>query len=121
MPVVPRGDMRFADLPGRQSADPWPRQLSASCSVRLVRIAPGPRTPHRHPHSVEAVYVAEGNGTAWEDGVSTPVAAGDFVMVPRGVPHATVAAPGTDLLLVCFFPHPDLAGNLEELPGLLGP
>jgi len=30
------------------------------------------------------------------------------------VPHATVA--GHDgLLLVCFFPHPDLAGNIEEL------
>ena len=84
--------------------------------MRVVRIAPGPRTPHRHPHSSEVVYVAAGAGVAWEDGRRTAVAAGDLLAIARGVPHATVAGDG-GLLLVCFFPHPDLTGNIEELTG----
>ena len=117
MPVVPAGALRFQQLPGRLSADPVPPALAAGCSARVVRIAPGPRTPHRHPHSAEVVYVVSGEGTAWEDGVPTAVGAGDLVVVPQGVPHATVATGTSELVLVCFFPHPDLTSNLEELPG----
>jgi quercetin dioxygenase-like cupin family protein len=121
VPVIRGAALEFATLPGRQAADPFVAGRaqtitgSADSSVRVVRIAPGPRTPHRHPRSSEVVYVAAGTGVAWEDGRRTDVAAGDLVAIPRGVPHATVA--GDDgLLLVCFFPDPDLASNLEELP-----
>lgn len=57
-----------------------------------------------------------GSGTAWEAGTTTPVAAGDLLTIPRGVPHATAAA-DEDLVLVCFFPDADLASNMEELDG----
>jgi quercetin dioxygenase-like cupin family protein len=133
MPVVPAGTLAFAQLPGRLSADPLAAGPTAGttagptdgptagpglgCSVRVVRIAPGPRTPHVHPHSAEICYVVEGTGTAWEDDVATPVGAGDLLVVPPGVPHATVASGTSDLVLVCFFPHPDLTGNIQELPG----
>ncbi len=117
MPVVPAGSFDFAQLPGRLSADPLPPGLAAGCSVRVVRIAPGPRTPHLHPHSAEVCYVAEGTGTAWEDDVPTPVGPGDLCVVPPGVPHATVAAGTSNLVLVCFFPHADLRANIEELAG----
>jgi quercetin dioxygenase-like cupin family protein len=117
MPVVPAVALRFQQLPGRLSADPLPPDLPAGCSARVVRIAPGPRTPHRHPRSAEIVYVVDGSGTAWEDDVPTAVGPGDLVVVPPGVPHATVASGTSDLVLVCFFPHADLAANLEELPG----
>lgn len=114
MPVIRGAALEFAALHGRQSADPLARGPSTDSSVRVVRIAPGPRTPHRHPRSSEVVYVAAGTGVAWEDGRRTSVAAGDLVAIPVGVPHATIA--GEDgLLLVCFFPDPDLRSNLEEL------
>ena len=48
--------------------------------------------------------------------MGTPIAAGDLISIPRGVPHATAAA-GDDLVLVCFFPDDDLASNTEELDG----
>jgi quercetin dioxygenase-like cupin family protein len=115
MPVVPAGSLLFAQLPGRLSADPLPAGLASGASVRIVRIPPGPRAPHRHPHSAEFSYVAEGTGTAWEGDVATRVSAGDLLVVPPGVPHATVAADTSELVLVCFFPHPDLAANIEEL------
>lgn len=117
MPVVPAGSLDFTALPGRLSADPLPPGLAAGCSARVVRIAPGGRTPHVHPHSAEVVYVVDGTGTAWEDDVATRVGPGDLVVIPSGVPHATVAAGPGDLVLVCFFPHPDLAANIEELSG----
>jgi quercetin dioxygenase-like cupin family protein len=114
MPVIHSAAFAFTQLPGRESADPLTHRPAADSSVRIVRIAPGPRTPHRHPRSSEVVYVVAGTGVAWEDGQRTAVAAGDLVAIPRGVPHATIAGTG-GLLLVCFFPHPDLAGNIEEL------
>ena len=121
MPVVPAGSLDFAQLPGRLSADPLPPGLTSDTAsgvtVRIVRIAPGPRTPHLHPHSAEFSYVAEGTGTAWEDDVATRVGAGDLLVIPPGVPHATVASGTADLVLVCFFPHADLAANIRELTG----
>jgi quercetin dioxygenase-like cupin family protein len=117
MPVVPAGSLDFAQLPGRLSANPLPVGLDVGASARVVRIAPGPRTPHVHPLSAEIVYVAEGTGTAWEDELATHVGPGDLVVIPRGVPHATVASGTSDLVMVCFFPHPDLAANIEELTG----
>ena len=116
MPVVRAADLHFVDLPGRASADPLAGRGSAG-SVRIVRIAPGPRTPHVHPVSEETAYVVEGTGTAWEDDRPTHVGPGDLLLVPVGVPHATVADGPNDLVLVCFFPHPDLAANVQELSG----
>lgn len=115
MPVVSSASLRFAELPGRSSADPLPAGTDDAGSVRVVRIAPGAvRTPHRHPRSAEVIWVAAGAGHAWEDGVTTPVTAGDLVVVATGVPHATLPGPA-GLTLVCFFPDPDLASNREEL------
>lgn len=117
MPVFRGRELSFADLAGRRSANPLPPGTAPECSVRVVHVPPGPRTPHRHPHSCEVVYVAHGQGRVWEgDGVHE-VAAGDLVMIPPGVAHATVCTSRSDLVLVCFFPHPDLARNLEELAG----
>lgn len=113
MPITHAGELRFADLPGRSSADPFP-DATGEVSVRVVRVLPGRRTPHRHPRSAEAVYVAEGHGRVWQDGAVEAVRAGDLVLVPRGVPHATIADGGA-MLLVCFFPDPELGANLEEL------
>ncbi|MFW6033663.1 MAG: cupin domain-containing protein [bacterium] len=117
MPVYRSGDLHYAQLPGRESADPFPTGVAGECSVRVVRIPSGPRTPHRHPHSCEVVYVAAGTGRVWEGDRSSPVAPGDVALIPRGTSHATVSTSRSDLVLVCFFPHPDLARNLEELSG----
>jgi len=117
VPVVPSGSLSYSALAGRRSADPMLDVAPTGCSVRVVRIDPGPRTPHVHRESVEIAYVAAGTGTAWEGDAHHPVAPGDLLVVPAGVPHATVATGDEPLVLVCFFPHPDLAANIEELAG----
>ncbi|MGH8874036.1 MAG: cupin domain-containing protein, partial [Acidimicrobiia bacterium] len=104
------------DLPGRRSADPLAGAPSAASSVRVVEIAGAEgRTPHRHPHSEEIIHVVEGAGWVWLDGATYPVRQGDTVHVPAGMAHATITGSGDRLRLVCFFPHPDLDSNLEEL------
>lgn len=117
MPVTRAGSLQFSDLPGRASANALPAGVVDGVSARVVRIAPGIRTPHRHPRSGEVVYVVAGRGVAWEDGMTTDVSAGDIIAIPRGVPHATAAAAGSELVLVCFFPDAELSTNLEELDG----
>lgn len=84
-------------------------------SVRLARLYAGPRSPHRHPRSVEVIYVLEGAGVNWQDGETARVSTGDIVLVPAGVAHATLPDPGSEMLVLCVFPVSDLAGNLEEL------
>ncbi len=114
MTLVPGDGLSFADLPGRRSADPFPSEPGAS-SVRVVRLSHDPgRTAHRHPHSEEVVYVSAGRGAVWLDGDRRPVAAGDLVRIPAGVAHATIPDRGVEMELVCFFPHPRLADNIEE-------
>lgn len=110
----------FRQLPGRLSADPLEGAALGELSVRIARLTSGPRTPHRHPRSIEVIYVVEGEGVCWQGGETHHIRAGDVVLVPQGVAHATVPTEGTELLLYCVFPTSDLAGNIEELEGELG-
>lgn len=120
MHIGRRRDLDFVDLPGRRSADPF-RDAGLDVSVRVVTIAPDVRrSPHRHPHSSEVVHVVEGRGRMWQDGTVVDLEAGDVVHVPAGTPHATLAV-GGPLQLVCFFPHPRLVQNLEELTDIVLP
>jgi quercetin dioxygenase-like cupin family protein len=111
--VVAAGDFAFADLPGRRSADPL-AGVGAESSVRIVELErTAGRSAHRHPLSEEIVYVVSGEGRVWIDGVWQPVSRGDIVHIAAGAAHATVPKAGSAMRLVCFFPHPDLAENLE--------
>ncbi len=112
MTVVNGEDLIYEDRPTRRSADPF-ADIPTESSARRVILEPGPRTPHLHPHSEEIVYVAEGRGRVWIDGVQHPVRSGSWVRIPPGTPHATLAH--ETLTLICFFPHESLDHNIEEL------
>lgn len=113
--IVPRSEYLFRKLSGRESADPLQNAPSGDLSMRVVRLEGGDRSPHLHPHSREAMYVISGRGRLWENGVQHRIETGDCALIEAGVPHATIPEPGTAMELVCFFPHPDLNANLEEL------
>lgn len=116
MPVVDADSVNYEDRPARLSADPFAAIGSGESSARQVILEHvADRTPHRHPHSEEVVYVAAGRGKVWIDGRPHPLASGSWVRIPRGVAHATVPDVGQTMSLICFFPHGDLDQNLEEL------
>jgi quercetin dioxygenase-like cupin family protein len=117
--IVARSTLRFLQLAGRASADPFAGRATEAMSVRLVRVDAGRRSPHRHPHSQEVIYVARGTGVLWEDGRSQPVGPGDCALIATGVPHAAIPDAGTTMELVCFFPHPDPDANIEELEDIV--
>ena len=115
-----RANQTFRPLPGREAADPFRGAAATDLSMRIVRLeGDRRRSPHVHPHSAEAIYVVSGAGTLWEDGVEGRIEAGDCALIPAGVPHATLPDPGTSMEIVCFFPHPDLEANREELEDMV--
>jgi quercetin dioxygenase-like cupin family protein len=65
------------------------------------------------------MYVVSGKGRLWENGEERRIEAGDCALIEAGVPHATLPEPGTTMQLVCFFPHPDLNANIEELEHII--
>ncbi len=120
--IVPREETRIHRLPGRVSRDPFPDVSETELTMRIVRVESKRRTPHLHPKSQEAIYVVEGRGLLWSSGITRPIRAGDSILIDRGVPHATISDPGTELELVCFWPHPDLDANTEEFEDvIIGP
>jgi len=115
--VIRLPDLDFRDLPGRSSADPLAGYDTGPLSMRVVTVPDSPsRHLHRHPFSPEVVYVAEGHGFAWQDGTAARVGPGDIVWIPTDAHHATIPDRGSELKLICFFPHGDLHANLVELP-----
>ena len=63
-----------------------------------------PRQPHRHDDFEEVIQVLKGRGKFWADGEWTNINAGDTLLVPAGVPHATFNLRDNPLRLLCFFP-----------------
>jgi quercetin dioxygenase-like cupin family protein len=118
--ISSRSHLRYVKLPGRASANPFEGAVVDALAMRLVRLEGGRRrSPHRHPHSQEAIFVVRGAGVLWEDGVAHRFEAGDCALIHTGVPHATIPDPGTSMELACFFPHPDLDANIEELEDMV--
>jgi quercetin dioxygenase-like cupin family protein len=114
--IIGRATFDYVSRPGRRVADPCADLDTDAFSVRVVRLdGHERRNPHRHPHSQEFIFVVRGWGTLWEDGVGHRVVEGDCALVDTGVPHATIPDRGTTMELVCFFAHPDLPGNTEEI------
>lgn len=120
--IIGRDELSFEARPGRKSADPLaaPAGTGVDFTVRIARLSSGTvRWAHRHPQSVELIHVTRGRGVLWEDGVEQRFLEGDTALVPVGAPHATVPDAGTEMELICFFPHPDLESNIEELEGMI--
>jgi quercetin dioxygenase-like cupin family protein len=118
--IVTRSQRRFRELPGRAAANPLEGAGAQGFSMRVVLVHGGtPRSPHRHPHSQEVIYVASGRGRLWTDGVLRPFQEGDCALIGRGEAHATIPDPGELMELVCFWPHADLEKNIEELDEII--
>lgn len=75
----------------------------------IVRAGTKSRLEYRN--HLEACYCIEGRGEVIDlDGVAHPIEPGTLYALDRNDPHFLVAAPDTDLRLVCVF-SPALRGN----------
>lgn len=116
--VFPATGLEFRQLPGRLAANPLVTDDEVSqlgLAVRVVSLHHQPdRGLHQHPKSAEVSYVVSGDGVVRGADSEERVSTGDFILVPAGTWHATIPDPDSPMVLVCFFPHPNLSDNLIE-------
>lgn len=89
---------------------------SNQLGVSLVDMAPGDRVVrHRHAYE-EAYYVLEGEGTMFFEGESDiPLYPGVAVYVPPNTVHGQVAAPHSNLRILCSLSPPPVEGEIPEI------
>ncbi len=123
--VVRAGAGRVLPLPGRTATELVSgAEGGYPVTVRRVCIPPeeaGPpragRGPHRHTGCTEVIAVQAGTGEFTAGTESWPVGPGDVIAVSPGDPHLTRNTGPGDLILLCFFPVPDLAAVTTEAGG----
>jgi quercetin dioxygenase-like cupin family protein len=108
-------------LPGRSSLEMVSGEIGSLLTFRVVEIpAPKPgeslRGPHRHNGYEECIYVLKGEGLMSCDSGELTLKPGEVVLVPSGEKHVTRNTGIESLILLCFFPTPDVGGSTENFP-----
>jgi quercetin dioxygenase-like cupin family protein len=105
-------------LPGRSSLEPISGAIGSRCSVRIAEIAvpqPGAkRGPHLHDGFEEVIYVLSGSGTTHAESGEIEIKPGDLILIPAGEKHMTLNTGTVPLVLLCFFPVPDVSAGTSE-------
>jgi mannose-6-phosphate isomerase-like protein (cupin superfamily) len=110
-------------LPGRKALEIVSGDRgSRSMTLRLAEIPvaqPGEssRTAHSHSDFEECIYVLAGQGTTFADSGEYGLQPGDTLLMPAGEKHVTRNTGKEPLLLLCFFPVPDVRSGTQE-PGV---
>jgi len=114
MVIVDGNKIPWEKLPGRDlkwlvTKDNTPAKNLTSC---LITISPGytVQPAHSHPEGEEIVYIIDGIGKAYIDGVIHPIHGGCMVVFPEGQPHMLRNTGTEEMHAVCFFaPAAELA------------
>ena len=116
--LIDQAQARRLGLPGRSSLEPISGALGSRCSVRIATIAvpqPGAqRGPHLHDGFEEVIFVLSGSGTMHAESGEIPIRPGDLVLVTAGEKHMTQNTGDVPLVLLCFFPVPDVSAGTTE-------
>lgn len=110
-------------LPGRKALEIVSgARGSRNVTLRLAEIPvpkPGepPRAAHHHNEFEECIFVLSGEGRTYADSGEYPLKAGDTLLMPAGERHVTRNTGTEPLLLLCFFPVPDITEGTQE-PGV---
>lgn len=118
--VLTQDEAKSMGLPGRKSLEIVSGEKgSQAVTLRLVEIPvpkPGdtPRGRHFHNGFEECIYVLSGTGTTESDSGNHLLRAGDTILIPSGEKHATRNTGNAPLVLLCFFPVPDISKRTHE-------
>lgn len=110
-------------LPGRKALEIVSGERGArGLTLRLVEIPvvqPGDtlRAPHHHSNFEECIYTLSGQGTTIAEGGEFHLKPGDTLLIPAGEKHVTRNTGSEPLVLLCFFPVPDITAATQE-PGV---
>jgi mannose-6-phosphate isomerase-like protein (cupin superfamily) len=106
-------------LPGRLSLEPVSGEVGSRVTLRIAEIAPPKpgdklRGPHLHDGVEECIYVLRGTGITVSESGEIPVGPGDIVLIPPNEKHMTRNTGSEPLILLCFFPAPDVGARTTE-------
>lgn len=106
-------------LPGRVALEMVSGEIGSRVTFRIVEVpvqTPGAtlRGPHLHHGYEECIYVLKGAGVTYCESGELPLRAGDVVLVPPEEKHVTRNTGNEPLVLLCFFPTPDIASTTED-------
>ena len=119
--VIDLATAKRLGLPGRVSLEPVSGETGSCCTVRIAEIPvvkPGDKTrgPHMHDGFEEVIYVLKGTGVTVSESGEFALGAGDLVLIPPNEKHMTRNTGSEPLVLLCFFPHPDIGPRTTEFP-----
>jgi mannose-6-phosphate isomerase-like protein (cupin superfamily) len=117
--LLKQAEAKRLGLPGRTSLEPVSGEIGARVTFRIAEIPvakPGdaPRGPHMHHDFEECIYVLSGQGTTVAESGEIPIAPGDIILIPAGEKHMTRNTGTEPLVLLCFFPVPDVSAGTTE-------
>jgi mannose-6-phosphate isomerase-like protein (cupin superfamily) len=117
--LLKQSEAKKLGLPGRTSLEPVSGEIGSRVSFRIAEVAvpqPGdkPRGPHLHNGFEECIYVLRGSGVNHSEGGQIPIKPGDIVLIPANEKHMTVNTGNEPLVLLCFFPVPDVSAGTQE-------
>ena len=118
--VLTQREAKSMGLAGRKSLEIVSGEKgSQAVTLRLVEIpVPKPgetqRGPHFHKGFEECIFVMSGEGCTEADSGKYPLKTGDTILIPSGEKHVTRNTGGEPLVLLCFFPVPDISKRTEE-------
>jgi quercetin dioxygenase-like cupin family protein len=75
------------------------------CSSCVMRVEPGStvQPAHCHPDGEELIYIIEGEGKVYVDGIIKPMKAGTAVLFEKGSKHMVRNSGSTEMKVICFF------------------
>jgi quercetin dioxygenase-like cupin family protein len=117
--LLKQSEAKKLGLPGRTSLEPVSGEIGSRVSFRIAKVAvpqPGdkPRGPHRHNGFEECIYVLRGTGVSHSESGEIPIKPGDIILIPANEKHMTVNTGTEPLVLLCFFPVPDVSAGTQE-------
>lgn len=116
--LLKKGEGRRLGLPGRAVLEIVSGEIDSKITFRVVEVPvqkPGEtmRGPHLHHGYEECIYVLKGEGRTLSESGELSIKAGDVVLVPPEEKHVTRNAGTEPLILLCFFPTPDIVDSTE--------
>ena len=119
--LVKQADAKRLELTGRTAIEMVSGEIGSRVTFRIVEIPaqkPGEtlRGPHLHHGYEECIYVLKGEGRTLSERGELAIGSGDVVLVPAEEKHVTRNTGKDPLVLLCFFPTPDIVGSTENFP-----